>query len=433
MSFSVPTARELAARPEARPTHNELIFRGAAYLAMVAVVIGVLFGQFAGAFTGKFVVRAGLTDPGDALVSGSDVKLRGVVVGRVGTIERSLDTRGAIVQLLLDPARIRDIPGGVTARSLPANFFGQSFIELVPPPPDLDGPKLLKAHQLVREDLSKESIELQDVFNRLYRVLSAVQPAKLQAALGALAEALDGRGTKLNGLIARTDSYLRELGPALPTLRADLTALARTAESFSRQSPRLLDSFDDLLVTTRTLVAHQEQFVALLSGGLGLAKNADTFLSRSERRSITVLRQGRPIVGALADHPTGFSEGFVNLGRFLGGLTAHEGGRIGLDTLIDPATLRSYDARDCPRYPGLNGPNCVDRKAPRSATGALATGPRAPVYGGTTGPVGSLTEKLALAEVLAALGGEARRGVSYGDVGVLLVGSLLRGSTVALP
>jgi phospholipid/cholesterol/gamma-HCH transport system substrate-binding protein len=432
MTLGVPTARELSARPEARPTHNELVFRGVLYLAVMLTAIGVLCGQFAGVFTDKFVVRASLTDPGDALVSGSDVKLRGVVVGRVGSIKRSLDTPGAIVELLLAPAQIRAIPAAVTARSLPANFFGQSFIDLVPPAPGVESPGLLASGQLIPEDRSKESVELQDVFNRLYRVLSAVQPAKLQAALGALAEALDGRGTKLNSLIARTDSYLRELGPELPTLRADLTALARTAESFSRQSPRLLDSFDDLLVTTRTLVARQEQFVALLGSGLGLAKNADTFLSRSERRSVTVLRQARPIVGALADNPTGFSDGFVNLGRFLGGLTAHEGGKIGLDTLLDPADLPGYGPADCPRYPGLDGPNCRT-PAPRTVGRAVAAAAAAPVYGGTTGPIGSLTEKLALAEVLSALGGEARRGQSFGDVGVLLVGSLLRGTTVLLP
>jgi phospholipid/cholesterol/gamma-HCH transport system substrate-binding protein len=429
----VPTARELSARPEARPTHNELVFRGVLYLVVVATAIGVLWGQFAGAFADKFVVHASLTDPGDALVSGSDVKLRGVVVGRVGTIERALDTRGSVVDLLLDPAQLRLIPGGVTARSLPANFFGQSFIDLVPPPADADTPKLLRSGQVVPEDLSKESVELQDVFNRLYRVLSAVQPAKLQVALGALAEALDGRGTKLNRLIADTDDYLRALGPALPTVRADLAALAQAAETFNRQTPRLLDSFDDLLVTTRTLVARQQEFVALLGGGLGLAKNADEFLSRSERRSVTVLRQARPIVGALADHPTGFSEGFVNLGRFLGGLTAHEGGRIGLDTLIDPADVRGYTAADCPRYPGLDGPNCTTRAGsarPRPRAAATAAG--APVYGGTTGPVGSLTEKLALGEVLSALGG-TRGGQVYGDVGVLLLGSLLRGTTVLIP
>jgi hypothetical protein len=46
------------------------------------------------------------------------------------------------------------------------------------------------------------------------------------------------------------------------------------------------------------------------------------------------------------------------------------------------------------------------------------------------GPVGSVSDRIALAEILAAL--EAGRG-SSGDVGMLLAGSLFRGQTVVMP
>lgn len=458
-----PPAR--GARP-AGPRRSSLVARGLAYLGVVAALIGLMCAQFVGSFEDYLKVRANLTGAGDALVRGSDVKMRGVVVGRVGTIRRGegpndmggtqasegltsvLGTRGAIVELLLFKSHAANIPATVTARSLPANFFGQAFVDLVPTAEGADATVEPLAEAVVarrdraeefmiRQDNSLETAQLQEVFDKLYRVVTAIQPAKLQAALGALAEALSGRGTKVNALIAHTDAYLRELAPGLPALQHDIGAFADFAETLDAQGPRLLDSVDDLLVTARTVVERQQQLVALLSGGLRLTRNASGVVSDNERRAVTVARQGRQIIGALSQYPRAFSDGFVDLGAFLGGLSTRDNGRIGLDTLIGSAPLRPYTKDDCPRYPGLKGPNCPYRDVgePIGSVGVRAPAPPppvGPVYGGTVGPVGSLAEKLSLAAVLAAIGTTA--GVSYGDVGILMAGSLLRGSsTVVLP
>jgi phospholipid/cholesterol/gamma-HCH transport system substrate-binding protein len=465
-----PPARErLPLRRRARygrpagPRRGSLIARGLVYLGVMAGLIGVLCAQFAGAFEDYVKVKAFLTSSGDALVEGSDVKLRGVVVGRVGRIERGkgpndltgvladegltsvLGTRGAEVDLQLFPRAAELVPAAVTARSLPANFFGQAFVDLLPrvTAPDATVEPIQDGAE-VPQDLSLETQQLQDVFDKLYRVLTAVQPAKLQSALGALAEALSGRGKQVNGLIARSDAYLRGLKPGLDDLDHDLSAFARFAETLEQQSPRLLDSVDDLLVTARTIVERQGQLIALLGAGLDLTKNATDVVSDNERRAILVTRQGRQIFSTFADHPAAFSDAFVDLGRFLGGLSTRETGRIGLDTLLSTAPLRPYTAFDCPRYPGLDGPNC--RTAGRSTGGAPPRPAARPadlgpvyggqIYGGTIGPVGSVTEKLSLAALLAMLGRQAGADdgtASYGDVGILLAGSVLRGTTVVVP
>src|SRR5204863_1969541 len=143
---------------------------------------------------------------GDALTPGSDVKMRGVLVGRVGHIRRETGKPGADVELWLDPAKADDVPAGVTARSLPANFFGQSFVDLVPPKASTGS---IQGGARIPADTSAETVELQDVFDKLYRVLSAVQPAKLATVIGALAQALDGRGAAIGNLVGKTASYLR--------------------------------------------------------------------------------------------------------------------------------------------------------------------------------------------------------------------------------
>lgn len=407
------------------PTRRDLVTRGVAYLALMAVAVALVIGQFVGAFADRVTVTALVGETGDALVTGSDVKLRGVLVGRVAGIDREPGRPGAVITLRLDPAKAGGVPADVRARSLPANFFGQAFIDLVPPTATQTGTgPAIRAGARIPADTSAETAELQDVFARLFRVLSAVQPAKLATVLGALAEALDGRGAAIGTLIGKTDSYLRALRPALPALQADITAFAEFAEGLNRRAPSLLDSVDDVLVLARTLVDRQQQFLALLGGGLALTADARKLVDDNAARLIRVSGQTRAIVGVLGKHPKAFSDGFVDLGAFLGGVAMGPDGRVGLDTQLAPGPLRSYGPADCPRYPGLAGPNCGGG----SGTGAALTS-SGPVYGGM-GPVGSVTDRIMIGAVLAAL--EAGRGRS-GDVGMLLAGSLLRGQTVVLP
>jgi phospholipid/cholesterol/gamma-HCH transport system substrate-binding protein len=207
----------------------------------------------------------------------------------------------------------------VTARILPANVFGQDFVELLPP---AGGGPGIRSGARIPEDRSAATLELSDVFAKLYRVLTAVQPAKLASALGALAEALNGRGEQINSIIGRSDSYLRHLAPELPAVDHDITAFAQFASTVSRQTPQLLDSVDDVLVLLRTLLARQAQFVELLGGGLGLTGHAKDLLSNNEKNLIQVAHQSRAIFGAFGAHPDAFSKGFIDLGAFLGGLPA---------------------------------------------------------------------------------------------------------------
>lgn len=391
------------------------MLRGVAYLAVIAVLLALVLAQFSGTFAPQVKVTAMLARTGDALTPGSDVKMRGVLVGRVGHITRETGKSGADVQLLLDPGKADSVPAEVTARSLPANFFGQSFVDLVPPKSSAGA---IRAGARIPADTSAETVELQDVFAKLYRVLTAVQPAKLATVIGALAQALDGRGAAIGNLVGRTDTYLRGLRPALPTLQADITAFATFAQNLNRNTPSLLDSVDDVLVLARTLVDRQQQFLQLLGGGLGLTADARKLIGDNQASLIKVSHQTRQIVGVLGKHPTAFSRGFVDLGAFLGGLAEDTSGRIGIDARLSGTPLPSYTAADCPRYPGLAGPNCGGG----SGSGAV-------LYGGM-GPVGSVSDRIALAQILAAF--EAGRG-SSGDIGMLLAGSLFRGRTVVMP
>jgi phospholipid/cholesterol/gamma-HCH transport system substrate-binding protein len=397
--------------------------RGTAFLAVLAVLIALVLAQFAGSFAAGADVRTVQHNAGDALVPGSDVKLRGVVVGRVTGVHRVLGRTGADVDLRIDPDRVASVPAGVTARILPANVFGQDFVELLPP---AAASGHIRAGVQIPEDTSAQSLELADVFQKLYRVLTAVQPAKLATALGALAEALNGRGDQINSVIGRSNTYLGQLSPDLPVLEHDISAFASLAQSFATQTPVLLDSVNDALVLLRTLVARQAQFIELLGGGLGLTGHAKDLLANNENNLIQVSHQTKAIFGALGAHPDAFSTGFVDLGKFLGSLAVTDGRRFGLDAVLESGPLPIYGPAQCPKYPGLSGPNCAGAVPPaKSSIESMGIS-----YGGI-GPAGSVAEKLMLGQVLAALVGLPAQ--NFGDVGELLIGPLLRGTTVVLP
>lgn len=409
------------------PKPGTLRRRGALFLAAIVATIGVVVLEYSGALADGVRVRTVTADTGDALVPGSDVKLRGVVVGRVDSISREPGAAGARLALLLSAAKAKSVPAGVTSRILPANVFGQSFVELLPPAQPVGGS--IRSGSAIAADTSAETLELNDVFAKLYRVLTAVQPAKLSVALGALAEALQDNGDDINSVIGRSDAYLRGLGPSLPDLGADLEGFATFAENVSKQAPKLFDSVEDLLVLTRLLVERQGQFIDLLSGGLGLTGNAKDLLAKNEKNLVRVSRQSAAIFGALGKHPDAFGKGFVDLGDFLGGLVV-QNGRVKFDAVLTERPLASYGAADCPRYPGLDGPNCLKGAAAPAARVGTELPTLGIVYGGI-GPVGSITDKVILRQILLAI--DAIRGAQAGDVGMLLAGSVLRGTTVLLP
>ncbi|MGQ0624719.1 MAG: MCE family protein [Sporichthyaceae bacterium] len=390
--------------------------RGVVFLGVLAALLGLVMAQFSGTFSDRVTVTAQLTDTGDALAAGADVKMRGVVVGRVGSIRRESGRPGALVELRLDPGKAAEVPAAVRARSLPANFFGQAFVDLIPPPTGSGA--AIRSGARIPQDTSAETVELQDVFGKLFTVLAAVEPAKLATVLSELARALNGRGEDLGDLVERTDAYLRALRPVLPDLQADITAFARFADTLARTTPSLLDSVDDVLVLARTLLEREAQFLSLLSAGLSLTDTAADLLEPNETRLIRVSGQTREIVGVLGKHPRAFSAGFVDLGEFLGGLALGRGGRVNLDVRAEPGPLPVYSPADCPRYPGLDGPNCAG-----DGSGAVD-------YGGV-GDVGSVEDKLMFSSIMNAL--MAGRALSSGDIGILLAGSVLRGSTVAIP
>ncbi|MGH2600234.1 MAG: MCE family protein [Dehalococcoidia bacterium] len=418
------------------PSKTDLALRGLVYLTIMLALIGYTVTKFVGLFSGEVPVQAVFTTVGDALTPNSDVKIRGVIIGRVASIDAT--TERSDVNLLLDPEDAKDVPANVVARVLPATVFGKAFVDLVPSGPRTD--EFIKANQVIKQDTSAEAVEMQKTFTALHRVLVSVPPARLSQALGAVSEALSGQGEKIGQLIVRLDSYLTQLAPHVPTLKRDIRLLADALESVNANAPGLFAAVEDLLVTSRTVVEKRAQIEALMSSGIALADDTNKFFTANERNFVTLVSRNRRIIDVLQRQgsavPRGigaFDNVFTRLSR-----TLQTGASADFDLILDGNPGDPYTAADCPRYPGLSGPNCGGSGAPTRAALGGAIEARTPAYQGTVGSVGSPEEHLLLAQIVASLAGDdpetaAAKFREYGDIAALIGGGLFRGTTVMLP
>jgi phospholipid/cholesterol/gamma-HCH transport system substrate-binding protein len=333
---------------------------GLVFLLALGGLVGLAVATFQQRFTPVVPVTL-LTDSiGNQLQSGSDVKIRGLIVGEVRSVSSTGD--GARIQLALQPGAARSIARNVSARLLPKTLFGERYVELVPP--SAEGPAIA-AGDVIPQDRSSNAIELEQVFDDLLPLLQAVEPQKLAATLNAMATALDGRGEQLGKNLVALDAYLKGLNPHLPTLTSDLHRLSSVATTYADAAPDLLTTVRNLSTTADTLVARQDSLGPFLRGVTGLANEATSVLQEDGDRIIRVGQLSRPTLATLAR----YSPEYPCLTK---GLTAIEprltrafaGGELHI-TLEVITPRPAYRQGQEPVFADTSGPDC--RGLPRPA------------------------------------------------------------------
>ncbi|HWJ65718.1 MAG TPA: MCE family protein [Nocardioides sp.] len=281
-------------------SRQQLARRGLITLVALAVIGTFVTLRSNGTFGTQPHVTAEVANAGGALRAGSDVKMNGVIVGKVSEIRRSEDGGGVTVDMAMSEDDLEAIPGNVVARILPATVFGTTFVDLVVHGEASDGP--LRAGDVVEADATQETLELQQALDDIDRLVKALGPAELASAIGSAAEALDGRGDQIGTTVRSLNSYLARLNPRMPQVRSDLEALASTTRLLDEIAPDLLDATDDVLVTMNTILTQEAALTALLSGGTTLARTARGFLDRNQRDLVRFINGSAVLLDAVHDN-----------------------------------------------------------------------------------------------------------------------------------
>jgi phospholipid/cholesterol/gamma-HCH transport system substrate-binding protein len=333
---------------------------GLAFVTALASFVAFCIGTYNGVFTDRAVVQLRIEQAGLQLLTGSDVKLRGINVGTVEDI--SSDGSGATIELALQPDRLSDLPADVEARLVPKTLFGEKYVDLVVPPDAAEA--RLEDGDVIPEDRSAPTLELNRVLDDVVPVLRAVKPEQLNATLTALATALDGRGESLGQTLVEVDTYLRGINPQLPQLRRDLVALAEVADVYDRAAPDLLATVRNLLTTAGTVVEQEDLLGALLPEVTSAADSTRTMLADNERNLVRVNAVNRDLIGILKE----YSPVFPCFFRGYGELSPRIDGAVGdtpeterfahiVITFTQPVPAYEYPI-DLPEYNERRGPDC---------------------------------------------------------------------------
>ena len=187
---------------------------------------------------------------GNQLQQASDVKVRGVIVGEM-RVGRGRRASGATIEMAINPDVPRPDPGQ-RHREAAAEDAVRRALRLAGASRRTRRRRRLRRRRRHRPGPVAERDRAEQVLNDLLPLLQAVQPQDLSDTLGAVADALRGRG----------DAARRQPGAARPATSGQLnTVAARPAGRHLRPGRRRRHlrrrAADDLLGVLDNLVGHQ--------------------------------------------------------------------------------------------------------------------------------------------------------------------------------
>jgi phospholipid/cholesterol/gamma-HCH transport system substrate-binding protein len=343
-------------RNRREPTQRDLALHGVVFIVFLVLLGALLSMKLHGAFDDTIPVSAELQQVGGSMRSGVDVKMRGMAVGKVGAL--AAEGSHVTLDLNIDRKQAARIPNSVQARVLPASVFGTSYVDLVIPE-GTDGAAPLQPGDVVRQDSSQGTVELQTALDSIDQLVDALGPSELATALHTVASVLDGRGDDLGRAIDQFTVYIDRLEPMVPKVRKDLRLLATNLDAVRRNAPDLLEAADDGRITLNKLVERQDKLEKVLDNGATLMSESNTFFTSNEKDYLRALGLSVTLVDALYDSRSGLRDALLETGRVSPKLlTTLEDGYGRVEGYVHTAGPDPYTRADCVRYGSLEADNC---------------------------------------------------------------------------
>jgi phospholipid/cholesterol/gamma-HCH transport system substrate-binding protein len=273
----------------------------AAIAVLVAAAALAIVALGAGGDGGGYKVRA-IFDNAGFVIPGEDVKVAGVKVGSIDSLDVTKDHKAAVVLNITDPG-YQDFRRDAGCRIRPQGLIGERFVECTlteqrspgeQPPPPLEriasGPG--KGEYLLAVEHNSTAVDL-DLIGDVMR-----QPVRqrLSLILNELGTGLAGRGSDLNDVIRRADPALQEVDKLL----AILGSQNRVLEQLARNSDTVLAP----LARERTKVGDAIANSSAVAQATAERRTALAADIQKLPRFLTELRPTMTRLGALSDEMT---------------------------------------------------------------------------------------------------------------------------------
>ncbi|BBY30934.1 MCE family protein [Mycolicibacterium sediminis] len=335
--------------------------RPLAGLVTVVVLAGIVFfsiGLFRGGFGTTVPVTVVSERAGLVMNPEAKVKMRGVQVGQVESIENRPDGT-AVLKLAMDPEQLKDIPGNVTVDIASSTVFGAKSVELVAPP-DPSSVPLASGQQL---GVQRVTVETNTLFQQLTSVLKAVDPVKLNETLGALSGALKGRGEKLGQTVTDFSALLDKLNPSLGNINRDLEVVPVAISGYADTAPELLNVLDSTTKVGDTLVDQEQNLDGFLVSAIGLADVGNDVVGESRQPLTDLLRMLVPTLSTASQYQENLRCGIQGLIPFLYTPALDRPG-VDVTANFTLGVERYRYPQDLPKVAAKSGPSCKDQMLP---------------------------------------------------------------------
>ncbi|UQE75608.1 MCE family protein [Gordonia sp. PP30] len=321
----------------------------------LAAIIALAAGQFLGWFTSTQTVTLYAPRAGLVMNPAAKVKLRGVEVGRVATVNN--DGNRARLTLDMDSSQLHLVPANVTADIKSNTIFGAKDVNLVIP--DSGGKGRLRGGDVIAAD--HVVVELNTLYQQLVNVLAQIEPDKINVTMGAIDGALSGKGEQLGVALQELTDVLGKTNKHLPELNDLIEQTAGFTGVYADAAPDLLRTVDNATVLGNILVDNTANLDALLINVTGMANTANGVLTTSKKDLMATLTDLNPLMTLLGRQAPGLRCFIIGSSNAVDVATPLLGGKNGM-LLLDAGLIPGQDPyrwpQDLPEVHGDGPPTC---------------------------------------------------------------------------
>lgn len=264
----------------------------AIFVVAMLVVLGFLtitFGQFRFSSTNEY--HANFTSI-SRLTSGQDVRISGIVVGKV----QSIDLQDRYVRVTFDVDKRYQLFTSTRAMVRYQDLVGNRYLEIVAGPGEL---RKLPPGGTIRSENTEPALDLDALLGGLKPVLKGLDAGKVNEISNAILAVLQGKGGTLADLLSSTSSFTQNLAARDQLVGEVIDNLNQVLGTVDSKSSQLDTSVDQLQQLVGTLAAGREP----IAGAIGPLASAETdlteMLSGSRRPLQAVIKELGPLATEL--------------------------------------------------------------------------------------------------------------------------------------
>lgn len=281
----------------AKRTRNKNAVLGGLALSLFLGSIALTGVFLKGGLEGGVPIRAEFSNAGvgQQLPIGGDVKVKGVLVGRIHDIEL-VDDNQAVVHLRLNDRY--EFPNDSRAEIRSKTVFGQKWVELIVP--ETSTAPALVAGDTIPDAATTEPLELESSLQLGHELLSAIPLEDLSTVLNALSEGFTGNERDARRALDKGLIALRAVNSRSDEFDLSLRQLREFSEWLADNDDDLLSFMSALDTANRALVGAAPEFRASNRSVPAFLNDLAAFQERTESDLGRLVDEGASITEVVA-------------------------------------------------------------------------------------------------------------------------------------